>query len=144
MKRLSLTRNLRVPPHAPDFRALPSNRSLFSASSTALFEALFRGSQLIRAYAAWYGALRHSLRAPPNRYVLRLNLHKARVRRNRGRLPSSRCIESTQTHCACACALPARASDTTLRLIGTYRSSRDVVSDRKSISAWPMPSINGI
>jgi hypothetical protein len=27
-----------------------------------------------------------------------LNLHRARVRRNRGRLPSSRCIESAPEH----------------------------------------------
>src|SRR5260370_23051640 len=66
---------------------------------------------------ALYGALRHSLRAPPHRSVPPLNLHRARVRRNRGRLPSSRCIESAQTHRARACALPARASDTTLGLL---------------------------
>jgi hypothetical protein len=70
------------------------------------------------AHGALYGALRHSLRAPPHRSIPPLNLHRARVRRNRGRLPSSRCIESAQTHRACACALPARASDTTLGLIG--------------------------
>jgi hypothetical protein len=69
------------------------------------------------AHGALYGALRHSLRAPPHRSVPPLNLHRARVRRNRGRLPSSRCIESAQTHRARACALPARASDTTLGLL---------------------------
>ena len=72
------------------------------------------------AHGALYGALRHSLRAPPHRSVPPLNLHRARVRRNRGRLPSSRCIESAQTHRARACALPARASDTTLGLLVTY------------------------
>ena len=71
------------------------------------------------AHAALYGALRHSLRAPPHPSVPPLNLHRARIRRNRRRLPSSRCIESTQTPRARACALPARASDTTLGLIVT-------------------------
>ena len=120
MNRLSLTRNLRVPPHAPDFCALPSNRSLFSASSTTLLEILFFAVANLLAHAALYGALWHSLRAPPHRSVPPLNLHRARVRRNRGRLPSSRCIESAQTHRARACALPTRASDTTLGLLVTY------------------------
>ena len=47
-----------------------------------------------------------------------LNLHNTRVRRNPERLPSSRCIESAQ-HRAHARILPARASDTALRLLGT-------------------------
>src|ERR1700730_8548898 len=38
---------------------------------------------------------------------------------NRERLPSSRCIESAQTHRARVCSLLTRASDTTLRLPGT-------------------------
>jgi hypothetical protein len=62
------------------------------------------------------GALQHSLGAPLHRSFLPLNLHSARVRRNRGRLPSSRCIESARTHRARARALPPRASDTTLGL----------------------------
>ena len=65
------------------------------------------------------GALQHSLGAPLHRSFLPLNLHNARVRRNRGRLPSSRCIESARTHRARVRALPARASDTTLGLVGT-------------------------
>jgi hypothetical protein len=64
-------------------------------------------------------ALQHSLAAPLHRSFLPLNLHSARVRRNRGRLPSSRCIESARTHRARARALPPRASDTTLGLQGT-------------------------
>jgi len=64
-----------------------------------------------------YGALQHSLGAPLHRSFLPLNLHSARVRRNRARLPSSRCIESARTHRARAPALPARASDTTLGLL---------------------------
>jgi hypothetical protein len=59
-----------------------------------------------------------------------LNLHSARVRRNRGRLPSSRCIESARTHRARAPALPARASDTTLGLVApdSFRFARSEVS----------------
>jgi len=64
------------------------------------------------------GALQHSLGAPLHRSFLPLNLHSARVRRNHGRLPSSRCIESAPTHRARARPLPPRASDTTLGLIG--------------------------
>ena len=63
------------------------------------------------------GALQHSLGAPLHRSFLPLNLHNARVRRNRGRLPSSRCIESARTHRTRVRALPARASDTTLGLL---------------------------
>jgi hypothetical protein len=62
MKRLPLTRNLRVPPHAPDFCTLPLNRSLFSASSTTLFEILFRGSQLIGAWGLVWRAAAESPR----------------------------------------------------------------------------------
>ena len=69
-----------------------------------------------------YGALHHSLGAPLHRSFLPLNLHSARVRRNRGRLPSSRCIESARTHRARAPALPARASDTTLGLLARVHS----------------------
>jgi len=68
------------------------------------------------------GALQHSLGAPLHRSFLPLNLHRARVRRNRGRLPSSRCIESARTHRARVRALPPRASDTTLGLLGSQRS----------------------
>jgi hypothetical protein len=52
-----------------------------------------------------------------------LNLHNTRVRRNPQRLPSSRCIESAQ-HRARARILPARASDTALRLPITNLLSR--------------------
>jgi len=64
-------------------------------------------------------ALQHSLGAPLHRSFLPLNLHRARVRRNRGRLPSSRCIESAQTDRARATFFRPRASDTTLGLPGT-------------------------
>src|SRR6267142_5591398 len=49
-----------------------------------------------------------------------LNLHNTRVRRKTERLPSSRCIESAQSHSARVRTLPTRASDTALRLIGNY------------------------
>ena len=49
-----------------------------------------------------------------------LNLHNTRVRRNPERLPSSRCIESAQSRRARVRILPARASDTALRLLVTY------------------------
>ena len=52
-----------------------------------------------------------------------LNLHNTRVRRNPEWLPSSRCIESAQ-HRAHARILPARASDTALRL--TRRLGREL------------------
>ena len=118
MKRLSPTRNsaclrtLRTsaPCHRTDlfFQPIqPRSSKYFFAVANLL------------ANRALYGALRHSLPAPPHRSVPSLNLHRARVRRNRRRLPSSRCIESAQTHHARACALPPRASDTTLGLLGT-------------------------
>src|SRR3984885_15990392 len=52
------------------------------------------------------------------------NLHRARVRRNHGRLPSNRCIESAQTRRARALTLLHRASDTTLGLPITNRGKR--------------------
>ena len=46
-----------------------------------------------------------------------LNLHRARVRRNRARLPSSRCIESApEHHGSILILLLMRASDTALGL----------------------------
>ena len=46
MKQLSPTRFFRVSRHAPYSCALPSNKSLTSASSTTPFDLLFRGNQL--------------------------------------------------------------------------------------------------
>ena len=65
----------------------------------------------------------HHLNTPLRHSSAPFNLHRARVRRNRGRLPSSRCIESAQTRHARAPTLLHRASDTTLGLIGTYQSN---------------------
>jgi hypothetical protein len=55
-------------------------------------------------------------------WTKRLNSHSqplARICRKRQRLPSSRCIESAQTHRARVRSLLTRAFDTTLRLPGT-------------------------
>ena len=82
-------------------------RSSRSFSATACF-----GTATVRCCA-----LPHRLGTTPHRSFPRLNLHNDRVRRNHGRLPSSRCIESARTHHARVCALPFRASDTTLRLL---------------------------
>ncbi len=62
-----------------------------------------------------------SLRGARQTYFPQLNLHNTRVRRNPERLPSSRCIESAQSHRARARILPTRASDTALRLLGSQR-----------------------
>jgi hypothetical protein len=43
-------------------------------------------------------ALPHSSGAPPHHSFPQLNLHKARVRRNHGRLPSNGFIESAPEH----------------------------------------------
>jgi hypothetical protein len=54
MKRIFLTRNFLASQNAQDFCALLPNRSLLAASSTTLFEVLFRSTQLI---GAWCGVL---------------------------------------------------------------------------------------
>src|SRR5437879_11176777 len=67
---------------------------------------------------------------PHTRSFPLLNPHKARVRRNHGRLPSSRCIESAQSHRARGRILPTRASDTALRLIRAYPDRDDGSAQR--------------
>jgi hypothetical protein len=84
-------------------------------SSRSFFATACFGTATVRCRA-----LPHSLGTTPRPSFPRLNLHNDRVRRNHGRLPSSRCIESARTHRARVCALPLRASDTTLRLLITY------------------------
>jgi hypothetical protein len=59
------------------------------------FTIRFRNSQL-PAHSVTCRALRHSLGAVRRCSFTPSNLHRARVRRNRGRLPSSRCIESAE------------------------------------------------
>src|SRR6266851_7192809 len=67
----------------------------------------------------------HSFGAPRRPTFPLLNLHRVRVRRNRGRLPSSRCIESApEHHASILILLSMRASDTSLGLLVTYRMSR--------------------
>jgi len=70
---------------------------------------------------SWMARCSTASGAALHRSLLPLNLHSARVRRNRGRLPSSRCIESARTHRARARPLPPRASDTTLGLLARSR-----------------------
>ena len=71
----------------------------------------------------WVFAFPHLSGANAKPTFPQLNLHNTRVRRNPERLPSSRCIESAQ-HRARARILPARASDTALRLIVTNRDNQ--------------------
>src|SRR5208283_4352427 len=84
-------------------------------SSRSFFATACFGSATVR-----YRALPHSLGTTSRRSFPPLNLHNDRVRRNHGRLPSSRCIESARTHRARVCALPHRASDTILRLLARF------------------------
>src|SRR5260370_9632830 len=59
----------------------------------------------------------HSFGAPRCPTFPLLNWHRARVRRNLGRLPSSRCIESAQTPHARACTLPTPPSTSPLPIL---------------------------
>jgi len=123
MKQLSTSRTLCVFRHGPSLLALSPNKFLLLASSGTLFITFFRTSQLPGASCH----LLCSAASPqhtPTSSLPPFNLQRARVRRNRGRLPSSRCIESAQTRHARAPTLFHRASDTTLRLIVTDRPNR--------------------
>ena len=62
-------------------------------------------------------ALPHSLGVSPHRAFLPLNLHKARVRRNHGRLPSNGFIERAQSSVLVRSSSAKRASDKALALI---------------------------
>src|SRR5207245_1000164 len=101
---------------APYLCALPRNGSPFPALQPRSSRSFFATASF-RAHTVTCRALPHSLGTARRRSFPPLNLHRARVPRNRGRLPSSRCIESARTHRARAGALPLRASDTTLRLL---------------------------
>jgi len=80
------------------------NETCFSASSSP------RGAVLC--------ASPHSFGAPRRPTFPPLNLHRARVRRNRRRLPSSRCIESApEHHTFILILLLMRSSDTSLGLL---------------------------
>ena len=86
----------------------------------------FRGSHSVsprvktKPRKHWRCAPPHHLSTSLRHPSAPFNWHRARVRRNRGRLPSSRCIESAQTLHPRAPTLLHRASDTTLGLIVTY------------------------
>ncbi len=66
-----------------------------------------------------FSAQPHHLNAPGQHPSIPFKFHKVRVRRKRGRFPSSRSIESAQAHPARASLLPRRASDTALGRIVT-------------------------
>src|SRR3974377_2108524 len=107
MRQLSPIRILRVFRHGPSLLDLSPNKFLPPASSTTLFTTFFRHCQLCDPH----GQLLSSAPPPPH-----YNSIRPACRPNRHRLPSRRCIESARTHRAPACAVPLRASDTTLRL----------------------------
>jgi hypothetical protein len=108
MKRLSPLPVHRVFRHAPYLCALPRNRSLLPASSsffqllpassTTLFAIHSHDSQLQGACSRVprFAAKPRSISTPPPFHYS--TCITARVRRNRGRLLSSRCIESATTN----------------------------------------------
>jgi hypothetical protein len=103
--------------HHSSFSALPPNKSLLPASPLSLFAVI-----LLSASSCPRGAVLcaspHSFGARPRPTFPPLNLHRARVSRNRGRLPSSRCIETAPEHPAfILILLLMRASDTSLGLL---------------------------
>ena len=115
MKQLSTSRTLCVFRHGPSLSPYRRTNSFFrlpQALSSQHFFALasFRTLRVICC------APPHHLSTPLRHPSVPFNLHRARVRRNRGRLPSSRCIESAQTRHARAPTSLHRASDTTLGL----------------------------
>ena len=69
---------------------------------------LFRPRQLSNVIC---GALPHRLDNTSHRCLAPFNLHRARVRRNHGRLPSDGLIERAQSSIPSFTALPNRASD---------------------------------
>ncbi len=103
--------------HHSSFSTLPPNKSLLPASPHSPFAVILLICQVqpTRCCPLRFAA---QLRRTSTPYLL--NLHRARVRRNRGRLPSSRCIESAPEHHALILILLLmRASDTSLGLPGT-------------------------
>jgi hypothetical protein len=92
---------------------------LFSLLLTVILTASRLCFQLLFFSPGWLLCFLAPLRGHAKPTLPQLNLHNTRVRRKPERLPSSRCIESARTHRARACALPLRASDTTLGLVAT-------------------------
>jgi hypothetical protein len=105
-KQLSTARKPCVLRHDPPLFALSPNKFLLPTSSDTLFTTFFRTSQF--PGASCHLLPPHHPNTPLRRPSPPFNLHRARARRNRGRLPSSRCIESAQTHRAPALTLPHR------------------------------------
>ena len=88
-------------------------------SSNRVFPLSPRENFAPTSLTAGCGAPVHSPGAAGHRTFPQLNLHRARVRRNRGRLPSNGFIERAPEHRAPEHFLPDRASDKALTLIGT-------------------------
>ena len=121
---------MRIPRNSP--RSIPERRSFPTKLTYRRTNSFFQLPQALYSQhffaLASFRVLRVICCAPPHHLSTSLrhpsapfNLHRARVRRDRGRLPSSRCIESAQTRHARAPTLLHRASDTTLGLPGTDR-----------------------
>jgi len=97
MKRLSRARILRALRCAPYPCALPQNKSLLPISSAAVFAyslSLLSSRRLLPCSAA-QSRRRSTPLSPP------FNLHRARVRRNHGRLRSNGLIERAQSTMPC-------------------------------------------
>jgi len=95
MKRLSTTRNCCVPQHAPTLSALPFYKPRLFTFSSRLFTQ-FCAFLTLSSLAVVCRALPHCLGTSQHRTFPALNLHRARVRRNHGRLPSNGSIERAQ------------------------------------------------
>jgi hypothetical protein len=87
MKRLSTTTDLCVCQRAQSLRALPFRKPRPSALPSLSLVRVFRFRHLFHSTVVCR-ALPHSLGVSPRAFPP-LNLHKARVRRNHGRLPSN-------------------------------------------------------
>src|SRR6202035_3033713 len=90
-------------------RAFPLSRAI-SSREFCTYVTLF-------SLCAGCCALSHSLRAARHRTFPQLNLHRARVRRNRGRLPSNGFIECAQSTMPASTTPRKGASDKALALI---------------------------
>jgi hypothetical protein len=110
---LNVTNTLRLSARSVASRRTYSFFRLPQALSSQHFFALASFRALCVICCAPPHHLSTSLRHPSAPF----NLHRARLRRNHGRLPSSRCIESAQTRHARVPTLLHRASDTTLGLM---------------------------
>ena len=123
MKRLSTARKLCVLLHDSSFSALPPEQI-----SSSRFSAL---SVCGPPHAVPSSALRRTASMHLDATFPLLNLHRVRVRRNRERLPSSRCIESApEHHASILTLLSMRASDTSLGLLDRLQNCRQLPTER--------------